>query len=1056
MALPPGTVKRPGTPATSGNISVYVRMRPFLPQHDLDGMEPLYLRGPAQSIRLDKERGTVTLPDKQFLETDDRDFTFTGVFPPDTTQQEVFEVVARPSVESCLEGRHGVIFAYGQTGTGKTYTLSNRQPAEEGLTTRCLDHIFNRISLDRENEYTVTVNFVQIYQELVQDLFNPVLVDLPVREDADKGIFLAGVTCRAVRTAQEALRLLDEAAKHRVVAGTQMNAESSRSHTCLIVNIERRQKFRESDYEESESSAPSRSRVVLKGRLTIVDLSGSERLKKSKAEGVRRLETQAINRSLACLGNVVHALTDPKATHIPYRESKLTRLLQDSLGGTSRTSIIVTIGPLISHLCETTSSLLFGQRAMRVVQTDKVHLEMDYKVLALRLQAQLDDAQTRATVLTQELERAEERVHKLEGLLRQGEELSDGLQQLVEEYEQELHQTQDKLAERDRQLAEIRRNSEAQITPEARETADLCKEQLADWVALADDSIRSPPEHRAAPTETTAQFRETVPRLMLTPPFSPGAPTASGSVSNNKKSVATSPFDEPIQSVPEPTTAFSPLRPRRLMEDAEVDYPQSVRTTPANAPALSVFSPATRLGDSYRKLLSGMSPSARRPSLFRPFFLRYTPLLPTIPTPEYTSVPLPRSSLNVPRAPLPTSAAQQMQMIQSLALHLSGCVGDQWGRWRAERSGVAVAAGIADRAYGSTKEISAFLEKMCSLARGTPVQQSTKQGGKPEQAHTNPSPLDELLATFTNTIRADNEPRHIGNSFDSESTKDVPALWKEISHLTSSGPNFDKHEEESYPDSTLWAAVAELVGYAQCGVGSPLGLGTPLRPSESLHSNPALRLVGDLHCLSLHLVLSLINQEVEMDAATRLERVAGRWRALFEWLFAIVAPLSRLMAIYMAEVERLQSQLNARSDALQRAEQKARKLLQICELRESRQLDDAASRYLQLATMQQRYEQQLQRQTEEIEKLEVAQKEQTDSFAAYRIAVERGNASTMAQIGRALISMSHREVQAIFQPIVAHFNPNGTEEARPWRTPTRLRSTSRTQRTPVTAQSNRL
>ncbi len=252
-----------------------------------------------------------------------------------------------------------------------------------------MQHIFTKIENDSEHDFTVVISYVQIYMEMVQDLLDTSKTNLAIREN-NNGMYLADVTKRSVSTVEETIAILEEGNAGRSVANTAMNAESSRSHACLIVEIERMDAMTEEMYNSNEQNT---KRTKLSGKLVLLDLAGSERLKKTGVKGLQAKEGQTINMSLTALGNVIHALSDPKIKHVPYRDSKLTRLLADSLGGNAKTSLMVAIGPALSNAQETINSLTFAQRAMKVSQSVKQNVQVDYRVLAAKLQAELDAVQ---------------------------------------------------------------------------------------------------------------------------------------------------------------------------------------------------------------------------------------------------------------------------------------------------------------------------------------------------------------------------------------------------------------------------------------------------------------------------------------------------------------------------------------------------------------------------------------------------------------------------------------------------------------------------------------
>ncbi|GIQ85172.1 kinesin-like protein, partial [Kipferlia bialata] len=308
-----------------------------------------------------------------------KSFYFDFLFGPKSNTKEVFEASSSPVVIDTLNGYNGCIMVYGQTGTGKSFTLSNFDPSNHGVIFRAMDQIFEVKRSDLENEYKIEVSYVQIYCEMIEDLLEPGKKGLSIREDPDSGVYIANVSKFEIDSSDECLQKLEDGNSMRAVANTQMNAVSSRSHACLITYITKRKRITEADYEAAmeagEKVDPKKG--CTNGKLTLVDLAGSERMKRTGATGARAAEGKAINMSLTALGNVIHALSDSKIHH-------------DSLGGNSKTSLIVCISAAADSAPETISSLSFADRAMKVAQKAVRNVTIDYKALALKLQARLD------------------------------------------------------------------------------------------------------------------------------------------------------------------------------------------------------------------------------------------------------------------------------------------------------------------------------------------------------------------------------------------------------------------------------------------------------------------------------------------------------------------------------------------------------------------------------------------------------------------------------------------------------------------------------------------
>eukprot|EP00756_Hemistasia_phaeocysticola_P010493 Hpha_TRINITY_DN15020_c7_g10::TRINITY_DN15020_c7_g10_i1::g.124637::m.124637/K10396/KIF5; kinesin family member 5 len=325
-------------------------------------------------------------------------YKFHGVFLRDSKQQDVFESVAKNAVLDAFDGFIGLMFVYGQTGTGKTFTMSCQEPGLEGVFQRSMEMVFNKIKEDKGGDYNVSCTFIQIYQEVIQDLLSGKFKEgekkgLGIREDPDRpGL----VYCYPVKevplystgdTAEEGRKRAYEAFlagdANRSVSATNMNATSSRSHTIFTLKIHRRKKLTDDDYDSGEKNEE------FHGQLILVDLAGCERQKKTGTEGKGLGEANAINGSLLVLGKVIKALTDPKQ-HVPFRESKLTRLLQYPLSGKGRTTLIVTAGPSEVNQDETRSAIEFGMRAMTIKASAESFVVLDYKAEYLKLKAKLE------------------------------------------------------------------------------------------------------------------------------------------------------------------------------------------------------------------------------------------------------------------------------------------------------------------------------------------------------------------------------------------------------------------------------------------------------------------------------------------------------------------------------------------------------------------------------------------------------------------------------------------------------------------------------------------
>ena len=255
-------------------------------------------------------------------------------------------------------------------------------PQIRGIIPRAFDYIFERIKTlqkeDPTSKYSINISFIQIYLEMIQDLFEP-NNQVKIREDPDKGVFIENCLWIKIKNTQEFEEAFKKGEKNRITECTKMNANSSRSHALLIVRIEK-------NYTDSESN----EHIMTQGHLYLVDLAGSERVTKTNAREMRLEEAKKINYSLLILGNCIQSLISPNAKYISYRDSKLTRILQESLGGNAKTSLIVTISPSGYNTEETLSSLNFGLRAMKVQNKPVINKTQDYQALCYKLQEDYD------------------------------------------------------------------------------------------------------------------------------------------------------------------------------------------------------------------------------------------------------------------------------------------------------------------------------------------------------------------------------------------------------------------------------------------------------------------------------------------------------------------------------------------------------------------------------------------------------------------------------------------------------------------------------------------
>ncbi|XP_027201537.1 kinesin-like protein KIF3A [Dermatophagoides pteronyssinus] len=322
------------------NVRVVVRCRPLLP--DLESNEEII-------IKIGNDNQTIQLSNRQF--------TFDRVFDWKSTENDVYTKSAKHIVDCVLQGYNGTIFAYGQTGTGKTFTAS-------GIMQNSFEHIFDHIQRSKNNQkFLVRASYYEIYNEEIRDLLvansgskkNIGQKTLELKENQNGKIIIKDLSNFVINNVMDLKKLKETGDKYRSFGSTRMNQRSSRSHTIFTITIET----------EIGADNPETS-IVRVGKFHLIDLAGSERQTKTGTTGLRLKEAAKINLSLTSLSLVIAALTDPKATFIPYRNSKLTRILSDSLGGNSKTLLIACIGPARINQEETISTLRFASQTKNI------------------------------------------------------------------------------------------------------------------------------------------------------------------------------------------------------------------------------------------------------------------------------------------------------------------------------------------------------------------------------------------------------------------------------------------------------------------------------------------------------------------------------------------------------------------------------------------------------------------------------------------------------------------------------------------------------------------
>lgn len=354
---------------------------------------------PAKKGEIDPANGSNYLcevqPDDKtvILSEGGKQYTYDWVYDGDkVSQEDIFMRVGKPVIDNVFKGFWGSIMCYGQTGTGKSFTMCNFDRRNEGLIPRSMRMMFEKIEQERDRIYTINFSFIQIYCDRLQDLFNPMSKDeLKLTRDKD-GVAFPGITERTINSEAEFRTAYEDGHQHRVITATKMNPESSRGHAALFIQIK--------SVPRDDPSGENRN-----GKLFLIDLAGYERFSKTGVqEGKMKEEAKTINASLLSLGNCVGALSE-RSDHVPWRDAKLTRMLEDAIGGKAKCSIILCAGPSSEHFHETMGTLYFGSRAMSVKTDAKLAVNIDYKKLAAKLQMMLNDADTKLKALEVEATR---------------------------------------------------------------------------------------------------------------------------------------------------------------------------------------------------------------------------------------------------------------------------------------------------------------------------------------------------------------------------------------------------------------------------------------------------------------------------------------------------------------------------------------------------------------------------------------------------------------------------------------------------------------------------
>lgn len=344
----------------STNIKVVIRVRPLNEtETQRKDEKAIHCMEDSQTIRYSGGDGK------------NKPLTFNRVLAEESTQEQVFETCGvKDLLERALDGYAVTVFAFGQTGSGKTFTITGSETSStaesQGIIPRSLNYLFDKIVSRPENRYTLRAAYLEIYNEQVQDLLNPSNTSLPVRWTSEKGFYVENLFVVECEVLDDCFAVLEEGLRNRTVAAHALNEHSSRSHSIMTLQI------------DSEVTDPQDGRVsVRQGKIHFVDLAGSEKVKESKVQGENFSEALNINKSLLTLGQCISALSDPKrkGAHVPFRDSKLTKLLADSLGGRGLSLMIACVSPSSYNINESMKTLRYAENAKRI--KNKPIIQMD-------------------------------------------------------------------------------------------------------------------------------------------------------------------------------------------------------------------------------------------------------------------------------------------------------------------------------------------------------------------------------------------------------------------------------------------------------------------------------------------------------------------------------------------------------------------------------------------------------------------------------------------------------------------------------------------------------
>ncbi|KAJ3275755.1 kinesin-like protein Klp5 [Terramyces sp. JEL0728] len=388
------------------NIAVAVRVRPLLETEKVqkpNRRESFLVNNKVSDQTIHLLDSNIVTFDPYKKPSDKKQYAFDKVFDEQATQKQVFEGTAKPLIDHVLNGYNSTVFAYGATGCGKTHTITGTEQ-DPGIIYQTMKELYEKLENIKENNLVeVTMSYLEVYNETIRDLFSKSNNTLEIREDNSK-IMVAGLSELSPNNLEKVMKLLMVGNENRTKAFTMANSVSSRSHAVLQINVKQKPKFGD---------------TVKIATLSIIDLAGSERASATQNKGERLLEGANINRSLLALGNCINALCSEKQAHVPYRNSKLTRLLKYSLSGNCKVVMIANVSPAIVHSEETLNTLKYANRAKDIKtkvsqNTIKVSTQLSqYPKIIEELRAEILRLQSAAPEIEEYCERAVEKARLL-------------------------------------------------------------------------------------------------------------------------------------------------------------------------------------------------------------------------------------------------------------------------------------------------------------------------------------------------------------------------------------------------------------------------------------------------------------------------------------------------------------------------------------------------------------------------------------------------------------------------------------------------------------------